>query len=99
MEWQPGIEAATNLEEVDLGVALGADGVSAVGVGVKAGDIFAALCQRHESAQRCSSQTLRRLEEQKGLDLADGCADAAVVVDDGVVGVLVSGFIRSRPWT
>ena len=81
-----GIKAATNLEEVDLGVALGADGVGAVGVGVKAGDIFAAVAKGTNQLKGAPAR-LARLEEQ-GLDLADGCADAAVVVDDGVVGVL-----------
>ena len=37
-----GIHAVTDLEGVDLGVAVGADGIGAVGVGVEAGDILAA---------------------------------------------------------
>ena len=80
-----GIKAATNLEEVDLGVAIGTDGVGAVSVGVKARDVFAAVAKGANQLKGAPAR-LARFEEQ-GLDLADGCADAAVV-DDGVIGVL-----------
>ena len=81
-----GIKAATNLEEVDLGVALGADGVGAVGVGVKAGDIFAAVAKGTNQLKGAPAR-LARLEEQ-GLDFADGCAGTVLVFNDGVVLVL-----------
>ena len=81
-----GVKATTNLEEVDLGVALGADGIDAVGVGVKAGDIFAAVAKGTNQLKGAPAR-LARLEEQ-GLDLADGCAGTVLVFNNGVVLVL-----------
>ena len=80
-----GIKAATNLEEVDLGVTLSADSVGAINVGVKARDVLAAVAKGANQLKGAPAR-LARLEEQR-LDFADGCADAAVV-DDGVIGVL-----------
>ena len=68
-----GVHALTDLEEVGLGASFGADGVDTVGVGVEAGDIFAAVakCTDH---LKCVPVGLAGLEEQ-GLDLADHGSD------------------------
>ena len=60
---------ATNLEKVDFGVALAADGVDAVSVGVKAWDVFAAVAEGANQLKGAPAR-LARLEEQR-LDFAD----------------------------
>ena len=68
-----GVHALTDLEEVGLGASFGTDGVDTVGVGVEAGDIFAAVakCTDHLKGVPVG---LAGLEEQ-GLDLADHGSD------------------------
>ena len=81
----------TDLEGVDLGVAVGADGIGAVGVGVEAGDILAASGEGTNHLKGVPVG-LAGLEEQR-LHLVDQGAGRrasvfALVLDDLVVGAL-----------
>ena len=81
-----GVKATTNLEEVDLGVALGADGVDTIGDRVESGNVLAAVAKGTNQLKGAPVR-LARLEEQ-GLNFADGCAGTILVFNDGVVLVL-----------
>ena len=86
-----GVHALTDLEGVDLGVAVGADGIGAVGVGVEAGDILAASGEGTNHLKGVPVG-LAGLEEQR-LHLVDqgagrGASLFALVLDDLVVGAL-----------
>ena len=81
----------TDLEGVDLGVAVGADGIGAVGVGVETGDILAASGEGTNHLKGVPVG-LAGLEEQR-LHLVDqgagrGTSVFALVFDDLVVGAL-----------
>ena len=86
-----GVHALTDLEEIDLGVGLGTNGVGAVGVGVEARDLLAAVAKRADHLKGVPVG-LAGLEEQR-LRLANqgagrGTSIFALVLDDLVVGAL-----------
>ena len=87
-----GIKTVANLEDVNLGVALGADGIGTVSVGVKARGILATVTERANHLKG-SPVCLSGLEEQR-LHLVDqgagrGASLFALVLDDLVVGALL----------
>ena len=86
-----GVHALTDLESVDLGVAVGADGVGAVGVGVEAGDVLAAGGERTDHLKGVPVGLAGRKEQR--LHLVDqgagrGASIFALVLHDLVVGAL-----------
>ena len=86
-----GIEAIANLEEVDLAVAFGTDGVGAVGVGVEARGLLAAVAKRADHLKGVPVG-FARLEEQglclEGQSAGRGAGVFARVLYDLIVGAL-----------
>lgn len=64
-----GIIPATNLEEIDLGVALAADAINAISVRVETRDVLSAVAEGTNQLKGAPTR-LARLEEQR-LDFAD----------------------------
>ena len=86
-----GVHAVTDLEGVDFGVAVGADGIRAVGVGVEAGDILAASGEGTNHLKGVPVGLAGRKEQR--LHFVDQGAGRrasvfALVLDDLVVGAL-----------
>ena len=64
-----GVIPATNLEEVDLGVALAADAINTISVRVEARDVLAAVAKGTNQLKGAPARLAR--PEEQGLDFAD----------------------------
>ena len=86
-----GVHALTDLEGVDLGVAVGADGIGTVGVGVEAGDILATSGKAADHLKGVPVGLAGRKEQRLQLVHQGAGRSASVfalVLDDLVVGAL-----------